>query len=363
MQKKSEDTRIAPPFALNPALPSLLLPWYEAFARDLPWRRTTEPYAVWLSEVMLQQTRVETVIPYYLRFLLAAPAIRDLAGLDDNRLHKLWEGLGYYTRARNLRRAAQVIEADHGGVFPDSFEKILSLPGIGPYTAAAVASICFGAPTPAVDGNVLRVAARLAASGMDIASAAARNAVTDALARIFPATGRGAFTQSLMELGATICLPNGAPRCGICPCETICAARARGETARYPVKSPKKNRTEQDVTVLLLVCDGKIAIRRRPPNGLLANMWELPNLPGALSALEAREAARGFGASPLLVVGSRRKKHVFTHVTWHMTAHEIACAGETSEEEGWTWATKQELAERYGLPTAFRQFLLQLDDV
>ncbi len=198
------------PFTLNPALPSLLLPWYEASARDLPWRHTSDPYAVWLSEIMLQQTRVDTVIPYYLRFLSAAPTIRDLANLDDNRLHKLWEGLGYYTRARNLRLAAQVIEAEHGGVFPDSFEKILSLPGIGPYTAGAIASICFDAPTPAVDGNVLRVASRLTASEMDIASIATRKAVTDALARIFPKTARGAFTQSLMELGATICLPNGA---------------------------------------------------------------------------------------------------------------------------------------------------------
>ena len=306
---------------------------------------------------MLQQTRVETVIPYYMRFLAEVPSIRDLAEVDDDRLHKLWEGLGYYSRARNLRRAAQIVVAEHGGVFPDSYEKILTLPGIGPYTAGAIASICFDAPTPAVDGNVLRVAARIAASDMDITSTTARKDVTAALARIYPQKNRGAFTQSLMELGATICVPNGAPKCGECPCEKICAARARGETTRYPVKQPKKNRTERDITVLLLTCGGKIALRKRPPKGLLANMWEFPNVPGALDATEALDAAKKIGLSPLRVTHTRQKKHVFTHVTWHMTAHEISCACEADAEKNLTWVTKEELAERYGLPTAFRQFL------
>ncbi|WP_418706515.1 A/G-specific adenine glycosylase, partial [Anaerotruncus massiliensis (ex Liu et al. 2021)] len=257
-----------------------LLGWYAENARDLPWRREVTPYRVWISEIMLQQTRVEAVKGYFARFIGALPGPAELAAVDERELLKLWEGLGYYSRARNLQKAARVIMETYGGELPASHEELLTLPGVGPYTAGAVASIAFGLPEPAVDGNVLRVLSRLTADNSDIADPAVKRAAERTVRGIIPAGRAGAFNQALMELGATVCAPNGPPACGRCPLAGLCAAHAAGNETAYPVKAAKKARRVEERTVLLLVRDELLALRRRPAKGLLAGLWELPNLPG-----------------------------------------------------------------------------------
>lgn len=333
------------------ALPGLLLPWYGENRRDLPWRRDREPYHVWVSEIMLQQTRVEAVRGYYARFLEALPTVADLARCEDDRLHKLWEGLGYYSRVRNLKKAAQVIEADHGGVFPRDYASIRALPGVGDYTAGAVASICFGLPEPAVDGNVLRVLARLRADPSPVTAPGTKRAVQAALRDIYPAGRCGDFTQALMELGATVCLPNGAPRCEDCPLRAACAGRDRWR--ELPVKEKKKPRRTEEKTVLLLRCGEKWAVRRRGDTGLLAGLWEFPNVPGRLSAQEALALAERCGCRPLALEREARRTHIFTHITWDMTGYYLRCAAAGGD---FHWAAPEELDRALSLPTAFRQF-------
>ena len=227
-------------------LPDALLPWYREHKRDLPWRHTKEPYHIWVSEIMLQQTRVEAVKGYYARFLARLPDIESLAVCDDDELHKLWEGLGYYSRVRNLKKAARIMMAEHGGAFPRDYAAVRALPGIGDYTAGAVCSIAFSLPTPAVDGNVLRVLARLRADDAPIDLPATKKRVQQELAEIYPTDCPGEFTQALMELGATVCVPGGEPKCGICPCREFC--RGREMWQQLPVKLPKKAKRQEDRT-------------------------------------------------------------------------------------------------------------------
>ena len=222
-------------------LPELLLPWYRENHRCLPWRETKEPYHIWLSEIMLQQTRVEAVKGYYARFLAALPTVEALANCDDDALHKLWEGLGYYSRVRNLKKAAQVIQERYNGQFPREYDAVLALPGIGEYTAGAVCSIAFDLPVPAVDGNVLRVFSRLTDDPSPIDLPAVKASVRERLAAIYPKEA-GDFTQALMELGATVCGPNRKPECGSCPCRKICLGYQHGTAETLPVKSPKRER-------------------------------------------------------------------------------------------------------------------------
>ena len=230
-----------------------LLAWFARNKRDLPWRADREPYHVWLSEIMLQQTRVEAVRDYYVRFLQAAPDVFALAALPEERLLKLWEGLGYYNRARNLQKCARIL-VERGGAFPDTVEELLALPGVGAYTAGAIASICFERPTAAVDGNVLRVCARVLDDDAPVDTPAYKSALTGALSACYPPGRCGDFTQSLMELGATVCVPNGAPKCAACPVAALCLARARGTAAQRPVKLPKRGRRAEERTVFLLRC-------------------------------------------------------------------------------------------------------------
>ena len=255
-----------------------LLQWYGDNARDLPWRKTADPYRIWVSEIMLQQTRVAAVMGYYERFLAAFPTVRDLAQAPEERLTKLWQGLGYYSRARNLQKAARQIEEQFGGAFPAEYDAILSLAGVGEYTAGAVASIAFGIAVPAVDGNVLRVVTRILGDRSDITRPAVRQEVRRLLLRVIPKNAPGAFNQALMELGATVCLPNGAPLCENCPVRELCLARAEDAAAEIPVKTPKKARRVEERTVYLLFYRGRVALRRRPERGLLAGLWEYPNL-------------------------------------------------------------------------------------
>ncbi|MBR6708599.1 MAG: A/G-specific adenine glycosylase [Clostridia bacterium] len=332
-------------------LPGILLPWYARAARQLPWREDKEPYHVWLSEIMLQQTRVEAVKGYYARFLSALPDIASLAEAPEEQILKLWEGLGYYSRARQLGRAAREIMQRHGGVFPSDYEAIRALPGIGDYTAGAIGSICFNLPTPAIDGNVLRVISRICADSSCIDLPATKTEMRTALQKVYPTDACGAFTQALMELGATVCIPRGEPRCAECPAAEICRARMAGNPEAYPVRAGKKPRRIERRTVYLLRADGRIALNRRPPTGLLANLWELPNALVEEDASAALAHAEEWGLMPTALLDCRSCVHVFTHVEWHMTVYEIACAAALPP---FVWATPDEMRQIYALPSAFR---------
>ena len=331
-------------------LPIPLLTWYGEEARDLPWRRDAAPYRVWVSEIMLQQTRVGAVLGYFARFMEAFPTVEDLAAAPEERLMKLWQGLGYYSRARNLQKAARQIVEEHGGVFPADYAALRRLAGVGDYTAAAIASIAFGLPHPAVDGNLLRVTARIAGDDTDVLSPAGKRRFTAALTEILPVDRPGAFNQAMMDLGATVCLPNGAPLCDRCPARSFCAARAQGRTAELPVRRPKKERRVEERTVLLLFHEGRIALRRRPARGLLAGLWEYPNEEGQA---EAALAAWGLAPEGLRFAGTG--VHRFTHVEWRMTALTGTLAAPRLPE-GWVWADRRDLAERYAVPSAFAPF-------
>lgn len=333
-------------------LPGLLLPWYEQNKRDLPWRRDRDPYRVWLSEIMLQQTRVEAVKGYYARFLSSLPTVEALAQCDDDRLHKLWEGLGYYSRVRNLKKAAIQIMECHGGHFPETYELIRALPGIGDYTAGAISSICFSQPRAAVDGNVLRVISRLTEDATPIDLPAQKKEVTAALEAVYPADTAG-FTQALMELGATLCGPNWVPRCEECPCREFCGGALHGTARQFPVKRPKKGKRTEGMTVFILSCDGRYALQRRPETGLLAGLWQFPDVPGKLETADALRAVEGMGLHPREIRKTVERKHIFTHIIWEMRGVYL----EVSEVSGpFTWLTAEEIAASAALPTAFRQF-------
>ena len=299
----------------------LLLKWYPDHHRDLPWRKTHDPYAVWISEIMLQQTRVTAVIPYYERFLAELPNIAALAAVSDDRLNRLWQGLGYYSRAGNLKRAANEIIERYGGRMPERYEDLLTLKWIGSYTAGAIASIAFSERVPAVDGNVLRVYARI------FADPATKKRVFEELKNVMPADA-GTFNQALMELGATVCVPNGQPNCGACPLCAVCRARANGSAGLLPNKKPKKPRTIEDMTVFALFEHGRPLLRKRPDSGLLAGLYELPNVSGTLSDEEAMQTLSAWGLHPLGTVRRYGEKHVFTHIEWHMRVYAMEVAGE-----------------------------------
>ena len=340
-------------------LPDALLPWYREHRRELPWRTDREPYHVWLSEIMLQQTRVEAVKGYYARFLSALPTVEALACCDDDALHKLWEGLGYYSRVRNLKKAAQVILDQHGGEFPGEYAAVRALPGVGDYTAGAICSICFDQPTPAVDGNVLRVISRILDDPTPIDLPATKKQVAAALAEVYPEAA-GDFTQALMELGATVCGPNKRPDCGNCPCNAFCMGFQRGTAEKLPVKSPKKTRREEDLTVFILGCEGKVLLHQRPKKGLLAGLWEFPNVPGHLSEQEALAAVESMGLRPRELLRMVERSHIFTHIRWNMRGFYIEVA---SEEGKPSWFTREQIEFQAALPTAFRQFWEEKQDV
>ena len=333
-------------------LPALLLPWYQENKRDLPWRQDREPYHIWISEIMLQQTRVEAVKGYYARFLDILPDIASLANCDDDLLHKLWEGLGYYSRVRNLKKAAQTILQQHGGRFPETYTEVLALPGIGEYTAGAICSIAYGMGTPAVDGNVLRLFSRLTDDPAPIDHPATKKRVTQALAGIYPKDA-GTFTQALMELGATICGPNRAPDCEHCPCREICLGYHRGTAAQLPVKAPKKEKRTEDRTVFIMSCNGKYALEKRPAKGLLAGLWQFPNVSGHLDTVQALARAEELGLRPRDILREISRKHIFTHILWNMNGIYL----EVADTDGpFQWFTEEEIEAQAALPTAFRQF-------
>ena len=344
----------------------LLLDWYRTNARPLPWRENRDAYRVLVSEVMLQQTRAETVRPYFARFLAALPTVSALAEADGDTLLKLWEGLGYYSRVRNLQRAAQRVVADFGGVIPADVAALRSLPGVGRYTAGAVASIAYDIPAPAVVGNVLRVLARLTDDDTDVMLPAAKTAAEAALAPCIPSPGAGDFTQSLIELGALVCLP-GEPRCDVCPLALLCRARAAGHTRDLPIRGATKARRVERRVVLILRLGGQeaapVVIRRRPA-GLLGGLYEFPNLLcGQLPAAEgddpaARTAAflRGLGIEPLAVRSVGTARHLFTHVEWQMEGVCATLPAGAVLPEDWLAVSPADLQDSFALPSAFAAF-------
>ena len=344
---------------VSPAIVAPLLAWYDEGHRDLPWRAVPTPYRVWVSEIMLQQTRVEAVRGYFDRWMQALPDIPALAAADEAVYMKLWEGLGYYSRVRNLHRAACEVCEQYGGELPADYAKLLALPGVGEYTAGAVASIAFGLPVPAVDGNVLRVAARLDNDLTPITDAGYKKQTRARFAALMPADRPGDLNQALMELGATVCLPNGAPRCADCPLQHLCLGCHHGNAAMLPVRAAKKARRVENRTVLLARCDTLVGIRRRPAKGLLAGLWELPALAGHLSPEETRAALAAQGWQVQKLLSLRPAKHIFTHVEWHMNGYYIELA---APPDGLTFVSPAALRADYALPSAFRAFLSVIEE-
>lgn len=308
---------------------------------------------------MLQQTRVEAVKPYYERFLQTLPDVRTLAEADEATYLKLWEGLGYYSRVRNLHKAANLVMERYGGELPRSYEELLTLPGIGPYTAGAIASIAYGIPVPAVDGNVLRVATRLMADPSNISDPKTKKRIENCLQFILPQEAPGTFNQAMMELGATVCLPNSAPQCEACPLHSLCAAGAQGNPCDFPVKAPKKARRIEERAVFLFLCDRKLALHRRPNQGLLAGLWELPNECGVASPQDVQKCAEKWGLNALRIEKCGQAKHIFTHIEWHMSAYRIRV--EEAVAKDLVWVTQEQLNRQFTLPSAFRPFLEDIE--
>lgn len=346
-------------------IPEPLLQWYDANARVLPWRQEPTPYRVWVSEIMLQQTRVEAVKPYFARFLEELPTISSLAEASEDQILKLWEGLGYYSRVRNMQKAAQVIAREYGGEMPGDYEKIRALPGIGSYTAGAIASIAFQIPKPAVDGNVLRVLSRLLASYEDILKQSVKRRMEEQVERVIPPDRAGDFNQSLIELGALVCVPNGAPKCEQCPLAHMCRAREKGIQLELPKKTPPKARKRENRTVLVLVSDNKAIIRKRPPKGLLAGLYELPGGEGTWTEEETLDYVRRQGLSPLRIRKLGEAKHIFSHVEWQMLGYLVRIEepemnpGQTPDT-GLLFVEKEELERRYSIPAAFEFYVKYL---
>ena len=333
-----------------------LLIWYRENARDLPWRREITPYRVWVSEIMLQQTRVEAVKPYFARFMQELPNVQALAQADEERLLKLWEGLGYYSRARNLQKAARQVCEQYGGELPADDQALLGLCGIGSSTAGAIASIAFGLPVPAVDGNVLRVWARLTGDARDILQPAVQKAAREDVAAIIPAESAGEFTQALIELGATVCVPAGEARCDACPLQAFCRALEQGKTDVLPVRAKAKPRKCMDKTVLLLYDGERVVLHKRPDSGLLAGLYEFYQIDGVLDAGEVAQHAESLGLTVLQVDEPVAAKHIFTHLEWHMQGYLVRVASTAPLAGQMTCATTAELDCVYPLPGAHKAF-------
>lgn len=337
-------------------LQTKLLEWYRMEARELPWRSDPTPYKVWISEIMLQQTRVDTVIPYFLRFIAEVSSIEELAVVEEEKLLKLWQGLGYYNRALNLKKAARTIVQEFNGIIPDNLKDLMSLPGIGPYTAGAISSIAYGQAVPAVDGNVLRIIARITASREDISKSITKKDFESIVCELLPENNTGDFNQALMDLGATVCLPNGQPKCEECPLKDLCQANFERITSEVPIKTNKKARSIEKRTVLIICCGHSYALRKRETKGLLPNLWEFPNFEGHLTERQCREILeeKGIKAIEFKILSS--SKHIFSHIEWHMTGYFIQVIEQQSLSD-FIWVTKDEIKHKYSIPTAFKAYL------
>ncbi len=341
-------------------IPKPLLKWYDVERRSLPWREEPTPYRVWVSEIMLQQTRVEAVKPYFARFMQALPDIKSLAQAPEEQLLKLWEGLGYYSRVRNMKKAAIQIMEQYGGGMPASYEELLSLPGIGSYTAGAIASIAFGLRVPAVDGNVLRVLSRVGMREEDIALPKVKKTMEEELQKVMQERP-GDFNQAMMELGAMVCVPNGAPHCDVCPLRGFCKTAESGRWSEYPKKSAKKARTIEKKTILLIQDENRTVLHKRADTGLLASLYEFPGLEGHFSADEVQKELSERGLRILRIIPLDDAKHIFTHKEWHMKGFhirvdELSAREEVMKEQGWILAHLEEVEEKYPVPSAFSAY-------
>lgn len=333
-----------------------LLGWFEKNARTLPWRSVATPYRVWVSEIMLQQTRVEAVKPYFARFMEALPTVQDLAECEEERFLKLWEGLGYYNRVRNMQIAAQTVMEQYNGELPADYEKLRELKGIGNYTAGAIASIAYGIPVPAVDGNVLRILMRVSADDSDIMKQSVKTKVEQALLKVIPSDRAGSFNQALMELGAIVCVPNGEPLCGQCPWRDFCETRIRGLWQELPVKSKAKARKIEERTVLVIRDGERVVLKKRPKRGLLAGLYEFPNELGKLSEDEALHAVQEMNLHPMRIQKLEDAKHIFSHVEWRMQGYMVEVDSLTREEAGLLFVEAAHSEEKYPIPAAFAAY-------
>ncbi|MCM1127598.1 MAG: A/G-specific adenine glycosylase [Lachnospiraceae bacterium] len=335
-----------------------LLKWYDSGRRLLPWREDPSPYHVWVSEIMLQQTRVEAVKPYYDRFMQALPDIEHLAVAEEENLLKLWEGLGYYNRVRNLNKAAKIIMKEYHGNMPSEYEQLVKLPGIGSYTAGAVSSIAYGQRVPAVDGNVLRVLTRLCCDERDIMQQSVRRQIEQELRPVIPERA-GDFNQALMELGATVCVPNGAPHCADCPWREICRAHKRGEELCFPHKTPPKPRTIEEKTILIIRDGRRTALQKRDSSGLLAGMYEFPSLDGKLSARQVLSFLKREGLSVLKIEELKESRHIFSHKEWHMIGYMVRVDELAPQigNEKLLFVEKDEAKEKYPIPSAYSAYM------
>lgn len=334
-----------------------LVNWYSENKRDLPWRADINPYKVWVSEIMLQQTRVEAVIDYYNKFIHDLPTIKDLAGVNEDELLKLWEGLGYYNRVRNMQLAAKQIMVNYHGIFPDEYNAILELKGIGTYTAGAISAFAFNKEEPAVDGNVLRVIARLLGDDTDITKASFKKRLERDIKEVIPEGKASEFNQSLIEIGATVCIPNGQPKCERCPLNGECVARLHNLIDILPVKKKARMRKNEKRTILIFKDGVKVAINKRGNSGLLAKLYELPNVEGHLSLQDVIAVAKKMGLIPIRVTECENSKHIFSHIEWDMVAYEIRVDElEQSCKQKYIFEEPNVIEEKYTIPAAFKAY-------
>lgn len=366
-----------------------LLHWYHQHKRSMPWRDDPTPYHVWISEIMLQQTRVEAARSYYLRFIERLPDISSLSLIDDEELHKLWEGLGYYNRAKNLKKAANIVVSDYSGELPGIYEELLKLPGIGPYTAGAIASIAFHQAVPAVDGNVMRVISRISGDDRDIMQNSTRKEMEKIVRQLIPPEEVHHFNQALMELGALICIPNGSPKCGECPVQSLCYAYEEGKQADFPVKKPKKERSIEEKTVLIFMNEeGQVLLQQRPDKGLLAGLWEFPSINAKFSEQQLIRHLESLSLTFKRIVKIEDSKHIFSHIEWHMDGFWIVLPNsfsigqfqfdkvdlspldctvrESATEKPYisrskVWVNLEEIKQHYSIPTAFKTYIRSLE--
>ncbi len=336
-----------------------ILSWYHEHRRTMPWREEPLPYYIWISEIMLQQTRVDTVIPYFHRFIEKYPDIRSLAESDEEELLKYWEGLGYYQRVRNLRITAIDLLENHDARLPESFEELLKLKGIGEYTAGAIASEAFGEKVPAVDGNVYRVMARLTGERGDIRDRIVMKRLREAAEDLLPDKDVGDFNQGLIELGALICIPKGSPKCGLCPVKDHCTAYENNLQDEIPLRRKNKERKIEERTVLLLETDGRFAIRKREEGKLLGGLYEIPHEEGFYSRDEVEELVEGMGMEVLSLEGLKDRKFLFTHIEWRLKGYHIRIK---SEHHDYIFETPENISRNYTLATAFREYITELGD-
>ena len=329
-----------------------IIDWYQKNKRELPWRKEKNSYYIWLSEIMLQQTRIEAVKQYYERFLNQIPTIQVLAEVEEEKLLKLWEGLGYYNRARNLKKAAQVIQEKYDGKMPRCYKELVTLPGIGEYTAGAISSIAYDKPVPAVDGNVLRVVSRVVGSKRDVLENKTKKEFTQKLQEIMPKQA-GDFNEGLMELGELICIPNGEPLCQKCPLKEICIAKKEDLTDVIPVRNQKIKRKKEQKTVFLLEFEGKIAIRKREKTGLLANMYEFPNIDKKVKENEIEQIIQNWKLRGNQIEEIGTHHHIFSHVEWDMIGYKMQVNSTNTE---FIWVRKEEILKKYPIPGAFIPF-------